>query len=345
MRILFVGSGSGGHVYPMYSLLKEAKKRYDVTYLVLAKSFEERLLKDEDVDKIYLSLPTQASYYKKHPLQMKTLVTKMKELEKKMDGFDAVILGGGFITFIVAILAKKKKIPYYLHEQNAILGDANLYSLKYAKALFSCFPNLNVNKKYQKKVFCYGNPRAIEALTYQKKEYHPLPFRILFVAGSLGSMTLLEMMSQVSKHIEDEFIVITGKKYYEETKKMTWGKSTRLLMYTEQLSLYMARASLIIMRAGATSVMEAAYLKIPMLLIPSPYVKHHHQDENAKYFVSIGGAKSVKEKNITEEELLVILRDLKNNPSQLYKMHESLKTFKNLDSSALILKEIEKNDR
>lgn len=25
MRILFVGSGSGGHVYPMYSLLKEAK--------------------------------------------------------------------------------------------------------------------------------------------------------------------------------------------------------------------------------------------------------------------------------------------------------------------------------
>ena len=55
MRILFVGSGSGGHVYPMYSLLKEAKKRHDVTYLVLAKSFEERLLKDEDVDKIYLS--------------------------------------------------------------------------------------------------------------------------------------------------------------------------------------------------------------------------------------------------------------------------------------------------
>ena len=53
----------------------------------------------------------------------------------------------------------------------------------------------------------------------------------------------------------------------------------------------------------------------------------------------------MKEKNITEEELLVILRDLKNNPSQLYKMHESLKTFKNLDSSALILKEIEKNDR
>ena len=116
-------------------------------------------------------------------------------------------------------------------------------------------------------------------------------------------------------------------------------------MYTEQLSLYMARASLIIMRAGATSVMEAAYLKVPMLLIPSPYVKHHHQDENAKYFVSIGGAKSVKERSITEEDLLTILRDLKNNPSQLYKMHESLKTFKNLDSSALILKEIEKNDR
>lgn len=344
MRILFVGSGSGGHVYPMYSLLKEAKKRHNVTYLVLAKSFEEKLLKEEDVDKIYLSLPTKASYYKKHPLKLRTLFLKMKSLEKKMEGYDAVVLGGGFITFVVALIAKKKKIPFYLHEQNAVIGDANRWSLKYAKAIFSSFPYLKVNSNYQHKVFYYGNPRAIEALTYQRKEYEPLPFRLLFVAGSLGSMTLLTKISKVSQHFSnDEIIVITGKKYYEDAKQMSWGKSTRLLAYTEQLSLYMARSSLVIMRAGATSVMEVGYLKVPMLLIPSPYVKHHHQDENAAFFKKIKGAIVMKEKDLDDNELIVTLEDLKKHPEQLIKMHEALKELPVQNATSLILEHIEKH--
>ncbi len=347
MRLLFIASGSGGHIYPAYALLKEAKKKHQVGYLIVNGSLEERIITDNDIDRVPFSIYTQAKAYFKRPQNLILLKKKIASLAHKMQDYDAVIAFGGFMSFVASRAAKKAHIRFFLHEQNAVLGDANAWSLYQATNLFTAFENIEIPTRYQKKMIFSGNPRADEAYRLRRTRYDITPFRILFLAGSLGSTTLLETIRLVTldERLKGvEFTVITGQKHYEKAKQESWGMNVRLLAYSNEILAYMSRASLVVMRAGATSIFEIQALAIPALLIPSPYVKHDHQSQNAARILQNNEAFVMKEKDISKERLSDFLDDLLKNPQVLFQMRKRLvnKTYRS--STRTILDVIEGYD-
>ena len=66
----------------------------------------------------------------------------------------------------------------------------------------------------------------------------------------------------------------------------------------------MTNSSLLVSRAGATTLAEVTALGLPAILIPSPYVTNDHQTKNAQSLVTVGAAEMLKDQELTEELLV-----------------------------------------
>ena len=95
--------------------------------------------------------------------------------------------------------------------------------------------------------------------------------------------------------IEDKYNVV--KDYYDNYKKMkNIPKNVKLVPYLNDMLGVMKSTDLIISRAGASTISEITALGLPSILIPSPYVTHNHQEENAKVLENNGASIIIKEK-------------------------------------------------
>ena len=66
----------------------------------------------------------------------------------------------------------------------------------------------------------------------------------------------------------------------------------------------MKNTDLMITRAGASTLSEIMALKVPSILIPSPYVPNNHQYKNAMDLVKEDAAMLIEEKDLTPEVLM-----------------------------------------
>ena len=341
MNLLFLASGSGGHVYPCLSLIKKAKLQNKVTYLTIKNGFEEKVI-TQDINAISINVPNQLKKYLKHPSNFFLLKKELKRIINKINDIDAIISFGGFVTFIGLMLALKLKKPLYIHEQNSVLGDANGMGQFFAKKVFVTFPNTK-HLIFKNKQYIVGNPRMDEV---SKKEYlRTKNYKILFFAGSLSSSSLNKIIKEVlTKYVKSdvELFIITGTKDYETFKKYS-NKNINIIAYENNMIGLMQKMDLIVMRAGATSISEVIALNKVAILIPSPNVKHNHQYLNAKYLKDQNAAFLLKEKDLTSDKLISLIEIIKNDYNLEIITRLNLRKLKKNNVSDNILKEI-KND-
>lgn len=344
MRILLVASGSGGHIYPALAFCEEAKKHHQVGFLICKNALEEKIVMHTDIEKIFIDVHPQASYYLKHPNRWLSLMKKITKLAQKMSHYDAIVAFGGFMSFVAAMGAKIAHKKLYLHEQNAVLGDGNRYALPFARKIVTVYEDLSLPKKYEKKKICLGNPRSAVAWKYKRDYVSEHPFKVLFLAGSLGSETLMEIIRKVTLQLEEEdflFTIISGQRYYETCIQKKWSHHTRILAYADDVLPRMAGSNLVIMRAGATSLSEMMTLQIPSIVIPSPYVKHDHQSENAMFLQKRELAIVMKEKELKEKDLKDTMMRLKNDKEACYVLRSHMRSITKLHASKNMLEMIE----
>ena len=85
----------------------------------------------------------------------------------------------------------------------------------------------------------------------------------------------------------------------------------------DELSDLFALSDLVISRAGANAICEISALKKPNLLIPlSANASRGDQILNARSFEKLGYSKVLEEEEITNEKLLLTIRDLYANREQ-----------------------------
>ena len=342
MRILFFASGSGGHIYPSLSLISKLIDKHEIGYVVVKDSLEERIIKDQRIRKIRINISNKASYYKKSFYKIPSLLKNIIYLSKIAKQYDLIFSFGGFVSVIASVVSKLSKTPLYLHEQNRTLGDGNKFALKYAKKIFTVYEDLKIEQKYKSKVYLVGNPRGEEAAFLKVRHEHK-PFKILFLAGSLGSSTLLNKIKETISKIDDKniyFTILTGHKLYKEYKQFFNFDNVNVIEYQENMLHLMSESSLIILRAGATSLQEVISLNIPSIVIPSPYVKHNHQEENAMYYHNKKAIIMIKE-NEVENNLVSTILKLKNDIFLYYTLIENMKKVSLNNACTLIIKEIE----
>lgn len=333
MNVLFCGGGTLGHIYPAISLLKAYHSYYPSdTIFLLCNEIDEQYVKQIDIPylkKIYIESKGLTKNLKNNLLNLLINIKACKEISKilKENNIKEVYGMGGYISGIVIFIAKKHKIKTIIHEQNSVMGIANKLSAHYANYIFATFP-LKLSKKY----YLVGNPRYEELkIRYQDTPIAKIDNYILFTSGTLGAKKINELAvsfinSEVSKNYYT--ILITGKKYYQETlNKIKYGKHYEILPFTNNLVSFMEKAKIIIMRSGSTTIFESLAMECYPIYIPSPNVKNNHQYFNALTMVKKGVGVLIEESQLN---LDILIKKIKYATINYYNFKSNLNNIENI---------------
>lgn len=309
-KILLVSSSSGGHVYPCLILGEELKKRgYQITYLGIKGQYEETILPSP----ILINIPN--SFKKSLNLtQIKKLLNERKKIRQIIKENDAIIAFGGFITLITTIMNIGINKKLYLHEQNVILGDSIKFSYPFCQKLFLSFNNNLLSKK---RAVYTSNPSITRIL--HREDVNITKPKVMFVFGSLSSKTCLIKVKEFisSTKLDNQFLVVAGKM----TDEFKMIKKTNLIVKEKvDMSEELKNYDLVFSRAGATTLLELIKSGVEIVLIPSPYVKNHHQEKNAEFFKNQNIVDVISEKEFKQKTIEEKIINLKRKNSYLIKI-------------------------
>ena len=173
IKILIATGGSGGHVFPAYSLANHfADNNYNVELITdqrgynflknyknfkIKKIISSPLIK-KNILKIFISICV-ISYS-----IFRSLILLILNRPKIVFGM------GGYSSFPICIAATVLKIKFIIYENNLIIGKANRYLLPFAKKIFVSYKDLEgIPEKYTSKVCEIGNLIRKEIINFKKK--------------------------------------------------------------------------------------------------------------------------------------------------------------------------------
>lgn len=327
MKVLLLSSSSGGHIYPSLAFGNYLEKKgHDVMYLGFINRMEEKIIPSHKL----ITLNCQNSFIKviKNPFELIKFVKEIKKI--KQYKYDAYVGFGGFIS-LVSIFIKCKN-PLFIHEQNTTLGDSNMLLRSFSKKVFYTFENDD------KKGVLVGNPSGENINT--KEFSYKNHFKILFIFGSLGSSSLIEKLLSFENQLDkkNEYTLVIGSELFNK-----YHNSFKNVKVKEYISLKdeLNNFDIVISRGGATSLYEIISSNTYCISIPSPYVKHNHQEKNVDYLCQLGLIDKLKEKDFTIDKLTKKINayiDFDYCMNKYKKMNE----FNSFNSSSLMLDEIKK---
>ncbi|MBZ5545921.1 MAG: UDP-N-acetylglucosamine--N-acetylmuramyl-(pentapeptide) pyrophosphoryl-undecaprenol N-acetylglucosamine transferase, partial [Acidobacteriia bacterium] len=134
------------------------------------------------------------------------------------------------------------------------------------------------------------------------------------------------------------FIHQTGDRDYNSVRQayQESGVPAEVVAFIEDVPGVLARADLVISRAGANTVGELAAAGKAALLIPFPGAADQHQLGNARALARVGGARIIEQHELSPERLLDEVRDLLAAPARLTEMEKAARSLARPDAAARI---------
>ena len=357
------GGGTGGHIYPAIAIadkIKEKDPTAQILFVGTEKGKESELVPQSGYEIQFIKV---RGLNRKNWLQnvkvMMDYAVATRDAGNIIDRFkpDVVIGTGGYVSAPVLRGAAKRGIKTYLQEQNAIPGLTNRLLEGEVEKVFLGFREASTGFRHPEKHVVSGNPvrsaffncdmqRCRDLLHLDKED-----FIILAFGGSQGAGRINKAMI----HVVEQFngmpgvtvIFVPGKYYYLPvlTELMEKGiilhENIQILEYINDMNHYLPAADLVISRSGALTVSEIAVCGKPAILIPSPIVTGDHQLFNANVLGKSGGAIVIEEKNLTDEDLLNHIQNLRENPSVLKEMGLKSKANAPKDATEIIWETIQ----
>lgn len=323
--IAFTGGGTGGHIYPGLAVADEVKtiaksnnKNIKIIWLGCSKGMDRNIVEKAIGPD---GLPTADEFFgiPSGKLRRYFSMKNFSDLFRIAGGFfkayhvlrkqkPAVLFSkGGFVSVPPCIAARLLKIPVYTHECDFTLGLANRLNFKSAKTMFVSYEETKnrLGSADQNRVVVTGNP--IRPVFYNTNKQKGLDFAgisadnkkpvLLVLGGSSGARQVNQLVYDNLDYLCKNFVIIhqTGlvnnnsneeaalKEKYDSYKPFSF-------IYSEMPDV-VSCADVVLSRAGANSIWEAAVLKKPMVLIPlCGNGTRGDQVDNSKFFEEKGAA-------------------------------------------------------
>jgi UDP-N-acetylglucosamine--N-acetylmuramyl-(pentapeptide) pyrophosphoryl-undecaprenol N-acetylglucosamine transferase len=243
---------------------------------------------------------------------------------------DAVVCVGGYASFAAGVAARLSGIPLFALEQNAIPGRVNRFLARFAALVVSPFDE-SKRLLRGRHVETLGNPVRPELLARceaMRRQGAAGPFHVFVFGGSQGARRLNEAAKAYAEKAggrlgkEIRMTHQTGAASYEEVR--SFYESRRLdvecMAFIEDMASVYAKTSLVLCRAGATSIAELTALGLPSVLIPYPFAADDHQKANAKILQRAGAAEVVEDARWDAAVMEEIVERLRRLPEKLAAM-------------------------
>lgn len=322
--------GSGGHVFPAEAISKAlVKKGFEVVFVTdkRGKAFADldnvktvRLMGESVMGRSILGKIRGAFMLYCGAIQALFLLRKLKP---------AVVVGvGGYASLPAVVAAHLWHMPVVLHEQNGVLGRVNRILGPNARLILTSFEKTGMMPEEVRTIHV-GLP-VREGVVAKKRSPYPLMndgFQLLIFGGSQGasffSKKLPEALIMLPAGVRGK-ISITAQVRAEDMEatelfyKNKGFKSVVLKSFFDNMPELIEKAHLIIGRAGASTVTEAAMIGRPAILIPLPTSADNHQVENARQFCDKGAGWLIREEDFEVEQFAARLGGLIDEPDLLY---------------------------
>lgn len=307
MKLIVTGGGTGGHVYPALEVARAARDRGDdVQYFGSIRGQESRVAERE-----HLPFTGFASEPLVRPTSLKGLRTALRLVQatgqaaRALDEArpDVVLSTGGYASAPVATAARRRRIPYVIHEQNMVPGRTNrmLSGRAHAVAVVfrgggEAFPGVRTVRT--------GMPIRRELRTAQgslglgAELANGAPL-VLVMGGSQGSQAINEVALAAAvrmARVPLRWLHLAGISHYEAmidtARRMGLGTDYVLRAYleSEDMASALFAAELAVCRSGAGTLAELAAFRRPSVLIPYPHAFADHQRANAREFAEMDAA-------------------------------------------------------
>ena len=274
------------------------------------------------------------------------LFTSFFRMLLKKNRPNVIFLKGGFVGLPVGLVAKLFRIPYVIHESDAVAGLANRILMKKAKKVaFGIPPSDEVLEKHKNYVWTgipvgpeYKAVSPAKTMSLKKafsfNDKKPL---VVITGGSQGSKNLNEVTRQILPELLKTVSVglVAGRKHYEDMVDLkqyeNWDHASlesnfRMWEFNTAMNELMGAADVVVSRAGATTIAELAALKKAVILVPFERLPGSHQVRNAERLKAAGAAEVIYDSKMMENptDLLKLIQHLVKSPRLCADMADSL---------------------
>ena len=347
MLVVLSGGGTAGHVNPALACAEVLEKRgCDVRFAGCPNGVEARLAPQAGLSFQPFSA---AGFNRSHPLSLVKALVKIQKSTKAAKRWfrevkpDVVVGFGGYVSIPVARAAEACGIPVVVHEQNSVMGMANKYLAKRARAVCLTYPHTADGMPFADRARCTGNPVRASVLAATRAEGRAMlgipedAVVLLVFGGSLGARRINEGVAALKERllaVPCLYVVhITGPKELESVQRslaLTPEEEKRWLVmgYQDRMGETMAAADAVVSRAGATSLAEISALALPALLVPFPFATEDHQTKNAQAYVQAGCASMIPDDQVGTPEFQRLVLSLVEDAGMRERMSAAAKAQK-----------------
>src|SRR5579864_7376443 len=310
MRLLIAGGGTGGHLYPALAVARafHAEEPDGAVLLVGRRGGpEERLVPEAGFDLATVNirgLDRDAPW--KNVALPYLIPSAVAAAVRILDRFrpDVVLGMGGYVMAPALAAARLRRIPYVLHEKDVRPGLATRTFAGRAAAICTTLPGTEKRLPGRRMVLT-GVPLRDG---FVPRTPAVPPRRLLVTGGSQGARHLNQAVWSALDDLRarfEEVIHVAGRQGTEGVATHARQGYTGLA-FTDDMPALMARADLVVSRAGVGTIAEVTAVGLPMVLVPGTF-GGGHQEENAAAMVDAGAAIRVGDRDLTGATLLAAL--------------------------------------
>ena len=342
--VFFTGGGTAGHIYPGLAVADELKtiassNNLDIKigWIGCSKGMDKKIVETAVGPD---SKPTAWKFYgiPSGKLRRYFSLKNFSDLFRIAGGFfsawhilrrekPAVLFSkGGFVSVPPCLAAHLLHIPVYTHECDFTLGLANRLNFKSADCMFVSYDD--TKKRFgaadQQRVVVTGNPvRPVFYKTDAAKGREFLGIKsekpvLLVLGGSSGAKQINELVFENIDFLCQHFTVVhqTGLLNADDNRSnelvAKYGDSYKPYNFIyKEMPDVVAAADVILSRAGANSIWEAAVLLKPMVLVPlCGSGTRGDQVDNAEFFKIKGAAEVLVGTEADSEPLKAALTNM-----------------------------------
>jgi UDP-N-acetylglucosamine--N-acetylmuramyl-(pentapeptide) pyrophosphoryl-undecaprenol N-acetylglucosamine transferase len=355
-RLLVAGGGTGGHVLAGIAIADEwvrqlgglDGKEAEVLFVGASQGLEARLVPKYGYALKVLKIGAL------NRVSAKTRIVTMFRLPFSfIKAFfilvsfrpHAVIGVGGYASGPVVLLARFLSgilnIKTSIIEQNSVAGFTNRMLGRRVEKVFCAFEAGGASFD-PKKVIVTGNP--IRSSLRRLPPSSTDPFTLFIFGGSQGAQGINTMVLDALPFLKTEnvqFIHQTGVKDLERIRagyEREGIQNSRIEAFIDDMATCYARASLVICRAGASTLSELASVGRAAIFIPLPTAADNHQEKNARIFEKDQAAWVVPQASLTGAQFAEMILNLKRDPEQITRVETRVQKFYQSDSAFQIVK-------
>ena len=357
-KIIVAGGGTGGHLFPGIAVIEELRRRdshVEVLFVGTERGIEARVIpaRGERLETMEVT-PLKGQ----NPIALLKSVARLpgalgRATTLVRDFAPDLVLGvGGYASGPLLLAASRLGVPTALLEQNAHVGLTNRLLAGRVGRAYVTFDE-TVERFGTERARLVGNPvRRDFVSAAQRAVTDPIGFEaratdILVLGGSQGARALNQTIPEAlaKAGLRDAKVRVvhqTGAAMRDEVEARyrELGVDAEVKSFIDDMARAYANATLIIGRAGATTLAEICAVGRPSVLIPFPFAADDHQGKNAEALEAAGAAICIRDEALTADGLAATVRQLLGDAALRRRMSDAARGRGRPDAAAAIVDDV-----